>query len=577
MSFADLTPNRYPRFWRWIIDWLWRIEHAFERSRVSGRPEDDARVRILIVLGFFAVLFGFIGGGAIYAAVFSDAGKPGRSAMLDETAKADLVDRTGQLLAVNLTHYRLVLDPSDVWNRKETRNALVGTVPKLTARRFNEAMDAGKRRVLAEGLAPEIRDRIHELGLPGVTFEKSPRRVYPMGPLASHLIGFSDTGGVGVQGAEKALQAELRAQAASDNPVALSIDVRVQAALEEELQSAVDEFHPRGAVGVITNVRTGEVIALANWPEFDPNRPGKFTELQRKNLAAAQVYEMGSTFKAFTIAIGLDAGVAQMDSTFDARTPMRMGYRTIHDFHGVNRILTLSEVFNHSSNIGTAKLAMGIGVPTLKRYFDAFGLTRRAGVELTEAAQPLTPARWNDDALASVSFGHGINVTPLSLAQAMGSILNGGAMVPLTILKKPDGYRPAGPRVVSEGTTQAMLKMMRGNVVDGTGRRADAEGLSVGGKTGTGEKYDPDIKGYSPTRQVASFAAVFPTEGPADATRYFVLVLLDEPTGGARTGGLVAAPAVGRVINRSARFLGVPRQLQRPDFDIATIQKGAPL
>jgi cell division protein FtsI (penicillin-binding protein 3) len=577
MSLADLKPHRYPPIWRWIIDRLWRIEHAFGHARVSGRPEDDARVRILCVLAFFAVLFGCIGGGAIYAAAFSDAGKPGQGAALDRTAKADLVDRQGQLLAVNLTHYRLVLDPADVWSRKETRKALVGTIPKLTSRRFNEAMDSGKRRVLAEGLPPEIRNRIHELGLPGVSFEKSPRRVYPLGPLAAHLIGFSDTGGEGLQGAEKALQAELRAGAAADVPVALSIDVRVQAALEEELEAAVAEFHPKGAVGLMTNVRTGEVIALANWPEFDPNRPGRYSEADRKNLAGAQVYEMGSTFKAFTVAIGLDTGVAQMDSTFDARSPMRMGYRTIHDFHGTNRILTLGEVFNHSSNIGTAKLAMGIGVTSLKSYFDKLGLTRRAGVELKEIAGPLTPSVWNDDALASVSFGHGINVSPLSLAQAMGAILNGGNMVPLTILKKPAGYHPAGERVVSEGTAQAMLKMMRGNVVEGTGRRADAPGLSVGGKTGTGEKYDPAIRGYSSTRQVASFAAIFPSDGPPETTRYFVLILLDEPTGGARTGGLVAAPAAGRVIDRSARFLGVPRQLQRPDFDVATIQKGAPL
>ncbi len=571
MSLDGLTPHRYPRPVRWAIDWLWRIEHAFERAKASGRPEDDARVRILVVLAFFAVLFGLIGGGAIFAAVFSDAGKKGSIASLPLSAKADLVDRNGQLLAANLTHYSLFLDPADVWNRRETRKELLARVPGLKPSKFNDVMNKGKRRVLVEGLTPEVRAGIHDLGLPGVSFEESPRRVYPMGPLAAHLVGFSDPGGQGLQGAERGLMNEMRTGYVSGEPVALSIDVRVQAALEEELAAAVEEFHPNNAVGIVTNVHTGEVIAMASLPEFDPNKFGKFSETERKNRASAQLYEMGSTFKTFTVAAGLDTGVASMDSTFDARTPLKMGYRTIHDFHGTNRILTLGEVFNHSSNIGTAKLALGIGVDRLKHYYDALGLTRRPKLELFETATPLVPKVWNDDALASVSFGHGINVTPLAMAQAMGALLNGGNFVPVTILKKPQGYKPAGHRVFSEDTSRAMLRIMRGNVVGGTGRRADALGLSVGGKTGTGEKYDPTIRAYSTTKQVASFAAVFPTDGPLEAPRYFVLILLDEPTGGARTGGLVAAPAAGRLIDRSARFLGVSRQMQRPQFDIAAV------
>jgi cell division protein FtsI (penicillin-binding protein 3) len=572
MTVSNLSPHRYPRIVRWAVDWLWRVEHAFERAKASGRPEDDARIRILLVLAFFAVLFGLIAGGAVFSAAFSGAGKHRSVMSLPATAKADLVDRNGELLAVNLVHYSLFLDPADVWNRAETRKALLSRTPGLKASKFNEVMDGRKRRVLVEGLTPDVRQSIHDLGLPGVTFEESPRRIYPMGPLAAHLIGFADPWGKGIQGAERGLQEQLRDGYVSNEPVVLSIDVRVQAALEEELAGAVAEFHPKAAVGLITNIHTGEIIAMASLPEFDPNRASKYSEDERKNRASAQLFEMGSTFKAFTVAIGLDTGVASMDSTYDARTPLKMGYRTIHDYHGTNRILTLGEVFNHSSNIGTAKLALGIGVDRLKTYYDSLGLTRRPRLELFETASPLTPRDWNDDALASVSFGHGINVTPLALAQAMGCLLNGGTMVPLTILKRPMGYQGEAQRVVSEDTSRAMLRIMRGNVVEGTGRKADAIGLSVGGKTGTGEKYDPAIRGYSNTRQVASFAAVFPTEGPLEAPRYFVLILLDEPTGGARTGGLVAAPAVGRVIDRSARFLGVPRQMQRPEFDIAAVR-----
>jgi cell division protein FtsI (penicillin-binding protein 3) len=233
-------------------------------------------------------------------------------------------------------------------------------------------------------------------------------------------------------------------------------------------------------------------------------------------------------------------------------------------------------VFQHSSNIGTAILAERIGGERLSRYFNALGLTKPAKVELLESARPLTPKKWDDDAVASTSFGHGINVSPLALAQAMGALLNGGTLQPLTIHKLPQGVRPEGPRAVSEETSQQMLQIMRANVTGGSGKSANIPGLSVGGKTGTGEKYDPAIRGYNHQRQVSSFAAVFPTDGALEADRYFVLVLMDEPKGNAAThgfstGGWVAAPAAGRVIDRIAPFLGVRRQT-----DIFTVAQQPP-
>ena len=325
------------------------------------------------------------------------------------------------------------------------------------------------------------------------------------------------------------------------------------------------EFQPKGAVGIVTNVHTGEILGLASYPDFDPNKPGEASDDAKLNRAAAAVYEMGSTFKAFTVAIGLDTGVATPSSTFDAREPYKLGYRTITDFHAARKILTLVEVFQHSSNIGTAKLAESIGADRLSRYFAALGLTQPAKVELQESARPLTPRVWNEDAVASTSFGHGIDVSPLALARAMGALLNGGVMQPLTILKLAPGVRPEGRRAVSEGTSIEMLQIMRANVTGGSGKSADVPGLSVGGKTGTGEKYDPAIRGYNHQRQVSSFAAVFPTDGPIEADRYVVLILLDEPHGTAKTagfstGGWVAAPAAGRVIDRIAPFLDVRRK-----------------
>ncbi|MCF8503999.1 MAG: penicillin-binding protein 2 [Caulobacter sp.] len=560
MSIADLAPQRYPLLWRWIIERVWRVEHAFERAHADGRAENDTRIRIFVVLMVFAVAFCIMAGGAVWSATLAQSGRAGGTAV-GAPERADLVDREGRLLAVNLVHYSLSLDLKDIWSKRETRAGLLAALPQLTPTQIDKALAAKKRAFLIGGLTPAERARVHELGLPGLIFEPEERRVYPLGPLAAHFIGYTELRGESLAGAERALQEDILKAGAAGKPVALSIDVRVQAALEEELAAAAAQYKPNGAVGIITNVHTGEIVAMASWPDFDPNFQQRATPDQKLNRAAASVFEMGSTFKAFTVAIGLDTRVAKPDSTYDARAPLKIGYRTIHDYHGENRILTLREVFYHSSNIGTALLAHAIGNEQLARYFAAFGLTRRAQVELIESARPLTPKKWNDDDIASVSFGHGINVSPLTLAQAMGAILNGGQMVPLTIRKAAPGFRPQGARVVSEATTLSMLQIMRGNVVGGTGRKAEAAGLSVGGKTGTGEKWDSEIRSYSSYKQVGSFAAVFPTDGPVEADRYFVLVLLDEPKGAIRTGGWVAAPAVGRTIDRVAPFLGVPRRL----------------
>ena len=569
MSLADLIPSRFPPGFRWVGGAVWRLEHAFERAKAKDRPEDNTRVRIFVVAMAFATVFCVLAIGATHAALFSDAGKGDGYAPVTPGARSDLVDRNGQLLALDLTHYGLYLDPTEVWDTAQTKAQLARTVPGLDPARIDKALRSDKRYYLIGGLTPEDRDRIHDLGLPGLYFEEEEKRVYPLGTTASHLIGFTDSGGEGLAGVERALNDDVMQAAASHGQIPLSIDLRVQGALEEELRTAAEEFTPKGAVGIVTNVRTGEILGMASWPTFDPNQPGAATDDQRLNRAAASVFEMGSTFKGFTVAIGLDTGVATPGSKFDATHPFQLGYRTIHDYHGTNRILTLVDVFVHSSNIGTARLAESIGPQRLAHYFDALGLTRPATVELKESARPLTPKVWNEDAVASTSFGHGIDVSPLALAEAYGAVLNGGVYVPLTVKKLPEGAKVKGRRVFSESTTLTMLQIMRANVEDGTGTKADAPGLSVGGKTGTGEKFDPAIRGYSTSKQVSSFAAVFPTDGPPDAPRYFVLILMDEPHGtastyGFSTGGWVAAPAAGRVIDRIAPFVGVQRHTPAP-------------
>jgi cell division protein FtsI (penicillin-binding protein 3) len=476
------------------------------------------------------------------------------------------VDRNGRLLAADLLHYGLYIDPREIWDQDETRRGLLKALPGLDPDRLERALSSNRRLFVMGSLTPDEKARVHDLGLPGVTFEPETHRVYPLGVTAAHLIGFSDPSGEGLSGAEAALNGEVRAAADDNAGVPLSIDLRVQGALEDELWKAVAQFNPKGAVGLVTDVHTGEILAMTSWPTYDPNRMNAATDNARLNRAASSVFEMGSVFKAFTMAIGLDAGVATPQTTFDATHPFQIGYRTIHDYHATHAMLTMVEVFQHSSNIGTARLAVAIGPERLHQYFDNLGLTSSAPVELVESARPLTPRKWDEDALASTSFGHGIDVTPLALARAYGALLNGGYVLPLTIRKLAPGTKVAGPKVVSDKTSAEVLKLMRANVTGGSGKSANVAGLNVGGKTGTGDKWDPSIHRYSTTRQVSSFAATFPSDGPPSARRYFVFVLMDEPhpdkTGLDPTGGIVAAPVVGRVIQRIAPFLNVKRRAE---------------
>lgn len=551
--------------WRWIKERLWSLERAFEKARASGRAENDARIRIFVVLALFVLGFLCLAVGATRLALFSGLDAAAGAGGGAGPGRAPLVDRHGALLAADLPYYTLYLDPRDVWDRAETRAGLLKALPDLSVARLDRALAGSRRTFLAGPLSPRDRDRVHDLGLPGVVFEQEPRRVYPLGGGAAHLIGFSDTGGEGLAGAEGALNDRIRAGADDRQPTPLSIDVRVQAALDDELNAAATRLQAKGAVGLITNVQTGEVLAMSSWPTFDPNRAGESSPDQLRNRAVASVYEMGSTFKVFTLAIGLDTHDITPDTVFNTTKGMHIGSRVIRDLHAVNHDMTATDIFLKSSNIGASQIALMVGGPTMTRYFNAFGLFQAAPIELTESARPILPREWNPNTVASASFGHAISVSPAALAAGVGSVLNGGRYLPLTLQPMRPGARPDGRRVISEETSRLMLGLMRRNVLEGSGRRANAAGLRVGGKTGSAEKV---IGGrYVRDKVLASFAGVFPTDGALNDDRYLVLVIIDEPIAdaesGGRTGGLTAAPTVGKVIDRVAPFLGVSRRFEQ--------------
>jgi cell division protein FtsI (penicillin-binding protein 3) len=573
MTVADIVSRPFWPVGRWVFRRLQWIEHGYERARAKDDAETNTRLRIFFVLVLFGAGFVVLGLGATRAALFSPWGHGVEIAAPSPNARGELTDRNGQVLALDVPRYGLYIDPREMAFPAQVEAALLKALPgsNLTPAKIERLLGTGQQQYLIGNLTPETRDAIHDLALPGVSFEEETGRDYPMQTFAAHLIGYSRDGN-GIAGAERAFNGALRADGGT-NSVALSIDLRVQAALENELHQAVLDMSPDDAVGMVVNVRTGEILAMASEPTFNPNQVTGFDRNTMTNRAAGQVYEPGSVMKIFTLAMGIDAGVATPDTKFDVGQPLVLPGQIIHDFDHGPSTLTLREVFTHSSNIGAAKLGLMAGAQTLDRYFRGFGLFNAAPSELIESTHPILPAKLTDNTVASMSFGHAIAVSPLQLATGIASIVDGGIYRPLTLRPLAPGQQPApGRRVISETTSATMLALLRDNVVGGTGQAANEVGLRVGGKTGTATKL---VQGhYAEGRNVAnlaSFAAVFPTDGPLTADRYLVLIMLDAPKPtaadhGVTTAALTAAPTAGRVIDRIASFVGVRRVITASDL-----------
>ena len=545
---------------RWLSEAVWFVEHAFERARADAKPEEDTRVRIVVIQAVFIGIFVLLAAGATRAALLGPGGGIGSATVAGALQRADLTDRNGALLATNIVHYGLYIDPTEVWDREAAFTQIRRALPQVSATRLRRVLDGERRLIVQPGLTPAERQAVHALALGGLSFEPEDRRVYPLGTSAAHLLGTADTGGQGVSGVELAFDDAIRAAGAQGQDFALSLDLRIQGVLENELAAAADEAGAKGAVGVVADATTGEILGMASWPTYDPNDRGSAPEGAALNRVTSAHYEMGSVFKTFTVAAALDTGRADLDTMIDASEAYYIGNRRISDFHATNKILSLEDVFIHSSNIGTSRLAVEMGADTMRDYFQRLGLLDAAPIELKESARPRRPRQWDDSTRASLSFGYGIMITPLQMTAATVALVNGGVYRPLTLRR--GGTAAEGRRIVTAETSAAIRQLMRANVVRGSGRSADAEGLRVGGKTGSANKL---VDGrYDARHGVGSFASVFPADGPDDARRYVVFVLVDEPSQGSRLGGAVAAPVVGRVIDRIAGFLGVQRRIDPP-------------
>ncbi|HUO11968.1 MAG TPA: penicillin-binding protein 2, partial [Caulobacteraceae bacterium] len=515
MSIAGVITAPLTPLGRWAMRRLWWVEHAFERARASDKMVDDTRLRIFFVLVLFGAGFVTLGLGAARAALFSPFDHGAMVAPAPPNARGDLTDRDGRVMAMDVVRYDLYLDPHEILFKDRVRAALLATDPDISAAVLDRALSGKGDQFVLGGLTPEMRDAIHDLGLPGVGFQDEEGRQYPLGPLAGHLVGFASSDGVGVAGAERAFNGPLTADG-GHAAMALSIDLRVQGALEDELDRASATLGVADGVGMVVNVRTGEILAMASFPSFDPDHANQFAKTNPAamvNHAANTVYEPGSVMKVFTLAMGIDAGLATPDTLFNVGQPLVIGDRTIHDFDKGPPVLSLAQVFTHSSNIGAARLGLEAGAQTMDRYYRSFGLFAAAPSELIESAHPLLARKLTPDAIASMSFGHSISVSPLAIATGMSAVFNGGIYRPLTLRPLVAGQAPApGQRVLQESTSRTMLELMRMNVVGGTGTKADIPGYRVGGKTGTATKI---VNGHylegKNVANLASFAAIFPT------------------------------------------------------------------
>jgi len=541
-----------------------------EFTGARAQAVENNRNRITLLAACFVVAFSILGLRLLDLTLYTPADVTAQMVTSGDdgpVSRVPIIDRTGEILATDITTPSVAVDPRRVIEPAATADALLTVLPELDRKWLLARLTSGRDfEWIKRKISPRQKAAVHALGLPGISFRHDPHRAYPKGRSAAHVLGYVDIDNHGIAGIEAGLNGRLTAAgAAGGAPLQLSLDMRVQHAVEDELAAAMATFRARRAVGIVLDVHTGEVRALASLPDYDPNTPSEAAPSARRNHATSAVYEMGSTFKVFTTAIGLDSGAATMQSLYDARTPMKIGGHTINDFHAQGRVLSTAEVVMYSSNIGSAQMALDIGVERHRAYLGQLGLLAPLTFELPEIAAPLHPQRWKDIETSTISYGHGLAVSPLQIAAAGAALGNGGYRVAPTLL----AGRDAGvvrERVLSREAADATLGLMRSVVAEGTGRRADVLGYEVAGKTGTGEKPGPG--GYQKDKLVTSFLAIFPARAP----EYLVLVLLDEPqptpeTFGKASAGWNAAPTTGRVIKRIAPILGVqpvPAQLQNP-------------
>jgi cell division protein FtsI (penicillin-binding protein 3) len=560
-----------------------RLRHEEQRDKARGRAEGR-----LMVLGLaFFVAFTVIGG-RMGLMASSQPTEPRTAATGAEilNQRADITDRNGRILATNLLTHSLYAHPKDMIDPARVAKELAAIFPELDAKALERRFSDGRSFLwLRRKLSPEQMQQVHDIGDPGLLFGPREMRLYPNGRLAAHVLGGASFGAEGVHsaevigtaGIEKAMDARLRDPAQGREPLALSIDMTIQATTTEVLEAGMKMMNAKGAAAVLMDVHTGEILSLVSLPDFDPNdRPqplvGKKDDPADSplfNRAVQGVYELGSTFKIFAVAQAMELGLVSPETMVDANAPMRWGKFRIKEFEGHNYgpFLSATDVIVKSSNVGVAHIALQIGGLRQQAFLKSLGFFDATPVELIEApgAKPLIPARWADITTITTSYGHGMSASPMHLAAAYSAIANGGIAVKPTLLRQ-DAPRPA-ERVMRKEVALSAVSMLRQVVTRGTASYGDVPGYEVAGKTGTADKPKPS-GGYWNDKVINTFASTFPASDP----KYVLILTLDEPvetTGPKprRTAGWTSVPVAAEVIRRVAPLLGLRPEVEATPMD----------
>jgi cell division protein FtsI (penicillin-binding protein 3) len=531
--------------------------YGSEKERLKGDAQETARHRLVATGVIFVMIFVAVALRMSYVSLFRDGGEPTQRVAARggtiQSERADIVDRNGVVLATSVPVMSAFVNPHLLLDTADAAKKIISALPEFKYDEIKEKLDADRSFIwIKRGMTPREYNLVNRLGIPGLEFQAEERRIYPQGSTGAHVIGYDNIDNTGLAGVERFFDQQLQ----SGEPVQLSIDLRLQRMVEDELVRAVKKFSAIGAQSIVMDVTNGEILAMASLPTYDANNARTITNDALFNRATLGVYEQGSMFKVFNTALALDTGKFTMADHVDATNPIKIDRFTIHDDPDVpHRVLSLPEVFTYSSNIASAKMAVEIGTETQRAFFDKLGFLKTLNTQLTELGRPLYPSHWAKINTMTIAFGHGMSVTPLHLTTGVAAMMNGGLLYSPSFLKRTTASDP-GKRVIQAKTSLLMRQLMRLNVIQGTGKKAEIPGYEVGGKTGTAEKVGNG--GYAKKALFSSFVGVFPMSDP----KFLVLVSLDEPkglpeTGGYATGGMVSAPSVKAIIANMVSLYGI--------------------
>lgn len=558
---------------------MFRAPYLRKSVRLQGERSatlDRMRGRVVLIGLFFVAAYASVAVRAFDLAVFQNKSLRGGEAQEGyynysdaKVERGNVYDRNGILLATSLPSASLYADPALIISPEQLARQLSKIFPGMDYGATLQKLQGQGRFVwIRRNITPAQQHAVLQLGQPGLAFEHEVKRYYPHGPLFSHMVGYTDVDSNGLGGVERSFNKYL----AGGQDLRLSMDIRLQHILHREVSRAMSDFSAIGGGGVIMDARTGEILAGVSLPDFEPDQAGSVKPEQMFNRLTLGVYELGSMFKIFSTAAALDLKKLPLGYQFDVRQPIKVGRFTIKDFHPENRMLTLAEVFMHSSNIGSARMGQMVGTDGLRNFYKDLGLLDTMQFEINEVGKPLVPNPWREVSTLTASYGHGLSTTPLQMSAAVASIVNDGLLVKPTLVLDDRATKKSvehtDVRVISSKTSEDMRALLRLVVSEGTGGKADVPGYEIGGKTGTAEK---SVNGrYDRKKLISSFVSVFPSSDP----QYVVMVMVDEPKGnkqsyGYATAGWVAAPAVSRIVSSMASVLALPPQYVPEEKDVS--------